>query len=299
MTHEPAGSTFGLAADRATILAETDVLRSQDPVLREPATGYDLNGLIIAIDDTLAHQQAVSAGPDDLLRVEAMALADASATYTAASLDALYLSEAIWALATRTREQVDTERASRLAFATAWILRISGLRKLEEADRLRFRDGLTTLLNRPAFDRDLAAALVKASEDEPVAVVVMDLDGLKAVNDRFGHLAGDRLLREFASFLGEVQGFDGSSYRWAGDEFALLFRRTSERKAMESMETATEVSAVRFSWGVSIAASPEASAQALVETADGQMYEMKAGRRGIGHRLRACWRALTGPGRPG
>jgi diguanylate cyclase (GGDEF)-like protein len=65
----------------------------------------------------------------------------------------------------------------------------------------------------------------------PLSVALFDLDGLKGINDRYGHLEGDACLRQVALALQiGVRGSD-RAYRWAGDEFAVLFPNTSAEEA--------------------------------------------------------------------
>ncbi|QLG13317.1 GGDEF domain-containing protein (plasmid) [Deinococcus sp. D7000] len=84
---------------------------------------------------------------------------------------------------------------------------------------LAHRDALTGLPNRRALERDLEAATVSAWTGH---LAVVDVDGLKAVNDRLGHAAGDDLLRRFAEGFAGGAAPDGRVYRISGDEFALL-----------------------------------------------------------------------------
>ncbi len=90
------------------------------------------------------------------------------------------------------------------------------------AHELAHRDALTGLPNRRALELDLAHAVTEPFRDWRLAVV--DVDGLKSVNDRLGHLAGDDLLRRFAQGFAAETGADGQVYRISGDEFALLYR---------------------------------------------------------------------------
>ncbi|MBB5365814.1 GGDEF domain-containing protein [Deinococcus humi] len=85
---------------------------------------------------------------------------------------------------------------------------------------LAHRDPLTGLLNRRALARDLEAATAASGAEGQLAVI--DVDGLKEVNDRLGHAAGDDLLRRFAEGFTEQAGAFGQVYRISGDEFALL-----------------------------------------------------------------------------
>src|SRR3954468_18415777 len=93
-------------------------------------------------------------------------------------------------------------------------------------------DTLTGLGNRRAFEETLAAEVARVRRDPaPLAVALFDLDGLKRINDRYGHLEGDACLRQVASALQlGVRGSD-RAYRWAGDEFAVLFPNTTAAEA--------------------------------------------------------------------
>ncbi len=87
---------------------------------------------------------------------------------------------------------------------------------------LAHTDPLTGLANRRALDERIAGLLGKGAEAPPFKLVLLDLDGFKPVNDRYGHAFGDRLLCSVAERLREVIGEDGLVARQGGDEFAVL-----------------------------------------------------------------------------
>ncbi|MCI4064467.1 EAL domain-containing protein [Micromonospora sp. R77] len=93
------------------------------------------------------------------------------------------------------------------------------LRLVARLRRLAYSDQLTGLPNRLTFNRRLRRAL---RDDAPVAVLLLDLDGFKQVNDRFGHATGDRLLTGIAERMRDAVGGDGMIARLGGDEFAVL-----------------------------------------------------------------------------
>ncbi|MEV0155959.1 EAL domain-containing protein [Micromonospora sp. NPDC050686] len=93
------------------------------------------------------------------------------------------------------------------------------LRLVGRLRRLAYSDQLTGLPNRLMFNRRLRRAL---RDRAPVAVLLLDLDGFKQVNDRFGHAAGDRLLTGIAERMREVVDDAGTIARLGGDEFAVL-----------------------------------------------------------------------------
>jgi diguanylate cyclase (GGDEF)-like protein len=93
-----------------------------------------------------------------------------------------------------------------------------------------FHDNLTGLANRAMFLQRLTEGLDRARGDGTgVAVMIIDLDDFKPVNDRFGHAAGDALLREVAARLTGCVGASGLVARLGGDEFAVLLERPDPR----------------------------------------------------------------------
>jgi diguanylate cyclase (GGDEF)-like protein/PAS domain S-box-containing protein len=97
-----------------------------------------------------------------------------------------------------------------------------------ELERMAYTDYLTGLPNRARFMAALEAARVRAAEGEPGCVLLVDLDGFKAVNDVAGHDAGDQLLCEVAAFLRAGARDRGLVARLGGDEFALLVPGTAD-----------------------------------------------------------------------
>jgi diguanylate cyclase (GGDEF)-like protein len=100
-------------------------------------------------------------------------------------------------------------------------------RGVEVARRLARVDSLTGLANRRAFDEALTVEIARAErEGLPMSVALVDVDGLKRINDRYGHLEGDRVLAQVARVLErEVRRVD-RCFRWGGDEFAVLLPAT-------------------------------------------------------------------------
>jgi diguanylate cyclase (GGDEF)-like protein len=92
-------------------------------------------------------------------------------------------------------------------------------RRLDEVERAAQRDPLTGLANRSSFERR-ATEMIQSGV--PFSLVLIDLNHFKRVNDTHGHLAGDELLRVFASRLKHQLRADDMAARWGGDEFVVL-----------------------------------------------------------------------------
>lgn len=106
-------------------------------------------------------------------------------------------------------------------------------RAREEALRLSRYDSLTGLHSRDFFLAEMEQEILRAGRTgRPFALLMFDLDGLKAANDRFGHASGDTLLRAVADTLrGDIRVTDVAA-RWGGDEFVLLLPETDLTGAM-------------------------------------------------------------------
>ena len=94
--------------------------------------------------------------------------------------------------------------------------------KEAQAHHMAYHDALTGLPNRALFNDNADQALLRARQGDELAIVLLDLDRFKNVNDRFGHLAGDELIREVGERLLKVLKGKDAVARLGGDEFAIL-----------------------------------------------------------------------------
>lgn len=154
------------------------------------------------------------------------------------------------------------------------------------------RDGLTGLFNRRYMDETLDRELILAQRHgSSVSVVMGDLDHFKAVNDRFGHLAGDEVLRVFSQMMMNLSRKSDIYCRFGGEEFLLVLPGMSKEKACERAEQLrsrieatpipfeTMVIQVTASFGVACSPQDGACRDALVSAADKALYAAKqAGR---------------------
>ena len=139
-------------------------------------------------------------------------------------------------------------------------------------------DPLTGIQNRRAFDLDLQRELSRARRHgRPLTVALIDVDGLKAVNDRFGHRAGDEALRAVARALESTARREDGAYRIGGDEFALLLVDAVIAEEDVLLHRLREAGAPPCSIGV--ATMDGDSELDLVTAADRRLYELRGRRR--------------------
>jgi diguanylate cyclase len=160
-----------------------------------------------------------------------------------------------------------------------------------EVGKIAMIDALTGLGNRRFFDQTLQKEIVRAHETGAgLCLAMADLDRFKAVNDRFGHLVGDHLLKLFARALTvNLRGPDVPA-RYGGEEFALLFpgaslddalrvvektRRDLESKRWVVGPKEERLGAVTASFGIARLAFDE-TAESFVQRADAKLFEAKA-----------------------
>ncbi len=162
--------------------------------------------------------------------------------------------------------------------------------------RLSQIDPLTGLGNRRQFDESLANVLAFASQTRPVALVLIDMDGLKAINDRYGHPMGDQALQAVAEAIRASIRDSDIACRIGGDEFAIILpqggTRGAERICERLLGYLEEVRlgegeatfAVSASVGVAITEEPRSRIEDLLAAADDDLYRRRALRRGTPNR---------------
>jgi diguanylate cyclase (GGDEF)-like protein len=226
-------------------------------------------GLELVADPKPLEQSVYTAGPAEWVELTAAALGAAAARHPT-------LGTNLW------RALVERNRALER--------QVAGLRdELDESKRLAAHDPLTHAYNRRWLDENLPRLLARARADRPLAVVMVDIDHFKRLNDTVGHAAGDRVLVAVADTLRRRFRPADLVARYGGEEFAVLMPGTdlgSASKAAERVRQAVRFTrfaghdgaplpAVTVSCGVATSR-PNDSAEAVVRRADGALYRAKA-----------------------
>jgi len=166
---------------------------------------------------------------------------------------------------------------------------ITELKRAEETIRqMAYLDALTSLPNRRMFMEDLAEALSQAEvSSNEIAVLFLDLDRFKQINDTLGHTIGDHLLKVVADRLRTQSGDDCKIYRLGGDEFVVLLPRIKdEAEATYVAGRLLDLFRTTFKWdhyeffitcsiGISIYPFAGADIESLMKNADTAMYHAK------------------------
>ncbi len=152
-----------------------------------------------------------------------------------------------------------------------------------EASRTMELDELTGLLNHAALDRR-----IRDIESFTGVVAVCDMDNFKEINDSYGHLTGDEILRSVGNLLRSSIRQEDDAFRWGGDEFVILFQNQERELVNQRMQELRDrlqgfrvrgfgLLPISFSWGTAEAGGRPL--RDLLDEADRQMYGNKAGRR--------------------
>lgn len=147
---------------------------------------------------------------------------------------------------------------------------------LAELEDAALTDALTGAGNRRALEQAAMVALAEAGRTgNPLSVALIDLDGLKAINDTQGHVAGDAALESLAEVMRSSFRATDQLFRIGGDEFVVLLPLAGERAVAELMARARQLGAPGFSWGSATVPGDGTALQSLLAAADARLYAQR------------------------
>lgn len=174
-----------------------------------------------------------------------------------------------------------------LALVCLWGIRVFGKREARAEAELRqlrqaaHTDVLTGLHNRRAFEEEIDRIAVRGGDaSSQPALVIVDVDQFKSINDTWGHEHGDQLLRAVAAIMHDAFAGAAHIYRIGGDEFAAVFSAAERDDVYDRAERARSLAqerlgGVTLSLGVAVGERALLDAGMLVQAADAAMYEAK------------------------
>ncbi|MBP5303946.1 MAG: GGDEF domain-containing protein [Clostridia bacterium] len=168
---------------------------------------------------------------------------------------------------------------------------------------MSIRDALTGIYNRHWINTEMPAAIKRCKGKISLGVLILDLDLFKNINDTYGHIFGDTVLKEVADTLQRVVGDKGNVCRWGGEEFAVLVEGADKKAILELAEQIrNEVAALELEEDgetIHITVSVGATAMVpaadmrpsfLIDCADNALYEAKESGRNTVKYHKATWR---------
>ncbi|NLJ39627.1 MAG: diguanylate cyclase, partial [Candidatus Atribacteria bacterium] len=170
---------------------------------------------------------------------------------------------------------------------------ITERKKSEERIKyLSYHDSLTGLYNRAYLEEEMRR--LDAPRQLPLSIIMGDINGLKLVNDAFGHKQGDELLKHIAKILKESCRQEDIIARWGGDEFLILFPKTTTNSALQVIQRIQKLCKdaesttipISLALGLATKETPDINLEVIISQAEENMYRQKLNEnRSIRHAL--------------
>ncbi len=266
---------------------------------RAALTGFAAGAFRIE-DMAAAAVASVADEVDVQLRIDGAPVFGARGELDDAAAAPIHIADRTWVLVVRDPNRPDVSLPLLLAVVGISLAALLGSlifawsrsERMQELQRQVSLDSLTGLKNRRRFEEDLRMAMARSRRDGTTgAVLMLDLDRFKQVNDSHGHPAGDRVIEEIAAVLRDRTRESDVLARIGGDEFAIVLPRCSLGEARVVAESITEAIAehrngdrdsgpVTASVGVAMFGDdPRTSLESVISEADTAMYAAKDGGR--------------------
>jgi diguanylate cyclase (GGDEF)-like protein len=286
-----------LATEADAVAHEWRELCRWDPELAPDTIPPAVEPVIEAVAEALNRPQPLGWGADEEVVEAVDAFTDRAGP--AAIEELVCLREArTGRLRGRVPQEEAAETWARLQMTIDRAISCAARRAFSQLQQAASFDALTGVMNRRSFEIDIARELGRVARHRGrFSLVMIDLDGLKTINDTLGHTAGDARLQALGAALRTSTRREDTAYRLGGDEFAVLLPGASPEQAQRVMARVAEAALpARFSWGVAACPSDGTTAEALVAAADTRLYRKRSRAR---RQVTATTAAPAGAGRAG
>jgi diguanylate cyclase (GGDEF)-like protein len=266
-----------LASEASTVAAEWRELVRWDPELAPDIVPPAVEPVIEAVASALNRPQPLGWGADEEVEEAVGAFTDRAGP--AAIEELVCLREAVTRrLRGRVPPNEVAETWARLQMTIDRAISTAARRAFAQLERAACFDALTGVLNRRSFQSDMTRELGRiARHGGRFSVVMIDLDGLKQINDTLGHNTGDARLQALGTALRNYTRREDTAYRVGGDEFAVLLPGASPEQASRVMHRVAEAALpASFSWGVASCPADGTTEEDLVAAADARLYRRRA-----------------------
>jgi len=269
-----------LVAEAGEVASEWRELCRWDPELAPDTVHPAVEPVIAAVAGALNRPQPLGWGADEAVAEAVDAFTDRAGP--AAIEELVCLREA---LSRRIRGRVPPAEAeetwARLQMTIDRAMACAARRAFSQLQRAACFDALTGVMNRRSFEADVARELGRVTRHGGrFSLVMLDLDGLKTVNDTLGHRVGDARLQALGAALRNTTRREDTAYRIGGDEFAILLPGASPDQARRVMARVGEAAApARFTFGIAACPADGTTLDALVGVADARLYRRRAAAR--------------------
>lgn len=259
-----------------------EVLAASDELIAADKEFSDIVGLhrdvVAALADGLQSAQDPRQGAEPSWSAAVLDLATRSGSVGVVACQLRYLAAAVSSLVLLVPPEQRIESTMRLYWLVYFGLETVARATARALALEAFHSAVTSLRNKRRYEKDMHA---RAQAGHPFALAYIDMDGLKIINDRDGHEAGDNALRALGRALSDVLDDGYTAYHFSGDEFGVVANEPDLQSLSDILERAYAGLETRFSYGLAIV-NPPTEWRDAQKRADEEMQRQKQQRKAKG-----------------